>query len=506
MTYQNFLEKIKHNYNYQFILFLIAHITVWTIVPLLVAHRIGDDMAEHFYWGQEFQLGYYKHPPFSAWLVGIWFKIFPTNHFFYFLFCQLNIVVGFIFIYKLAKEILKDEKKAFIATSILEFVSFYSYKQIFFRDMGCFNHDYILLSVWPICAYYFYLSLKEDHLKNWILVGLFAGISMLSKYFSVIFLVSLFLIFVINFKRETLKKIFSFKIILSITIFLLLLSPHVYWLFEHDFVSFKHIEKSYQEGNAFKSILEYTIKQFLVFLQLIVVAKYVLKINLKKVFDYKIEDFNDRFIWIGLFSTSFILILLAFLKGYKIMGYFGTATWYLSGIFLLRNARDFKISLFKKILVSYFLFFIALSLFIKIFHVHIRPQKYFYYPIHKIAPYIEKIVHDENRIKINYVTGDRFISWMYSFYSTDHPSVLHKFDYKKSLWLKEKSIKEKGVLVICCDLPVDMNKYLDVGMERCKQKTKKAFKWAKSISWKEDTIDGYNFSYAFVEPVEKEGK
>ncbi|MBP9753340.1 MAG: glycosyltransferase family 39 protein, partial [Proteobacteria bacterium] len=224
MTYRNLIEKIKTNYNYQFIIFLIAHIIVWTIVPLLVAHRIGVDMAEHFYWGQEFQLGYYKHPPFSAWLVGIWFKIFPANHFFYFLFCQINIAIGFIFIYRLAKEILKDDKKAFIATTILEFVSFYSYKSIFFRGMCCFNHDYILLSIWPICAYYFYLTLKEDHLKNWILFGIFAGISMLSKYFSAIFLASLFLVFLSHYHKNFFKKILSFNVLLSMALFFLVIS------------------------------------------------------------------------------------------------------------------------------------------------------------------------------------------------------------------------------------------------------------------------------------------
>ena len=37
------------------------------------------DMTEAWAWGKEFQLGYAKHPPFTAWLVGGWFAVMPRT-------------------------------------------------------------------------------------------------------------------------------------------------------------------------------------------------------------------------------------------------------------------------------------------------------------------------------------------------------------------------------------------------------------------------------------------
>src|SRR5438045_2535668 len=38
---------------------------------------VHHDMTEEWAWGKEFQLGYAKHPPFTAWLVGAWFAAMP---------------------------------------------------------------------------------------------------------------------------------------------------------------------------------------------------------------------------------------------------------------------------------------------------------------------------------------------------------------------------------------------------------------------------------------------
>jgi hypothetical protein len=40
---------------------------------------LHHDMTEAWAWGKEFQLGYAKHPPFTAWLVGGWFAVMPRT-------------------------------------------------------------------------------------------------------------------------------------------------------------------------------------------------------------------------------------------------------------------------------------------------------------------------------------------------------------------------------------------------------------------------------------------
>ena len=56
-------------------------VLMWTLYGVVSASpaAIHNDMAEAYAWGREFQLGYEKHPPFWAWIAGLWFEIFPRR-------------------------------------------------------------------------------------------------------------------------------------------------------------------------------------------------------------------------------------------------------------------------------------------------------------------------------------------------------------------------------------------------------------------------------------------
>ena len=56
-------------------------VLIWTVYGVISASpaAIHNDMAEAYAWGREFQLGYEKHPPFWAWIAGLWFEVFPAR-------------------------------------------------------------------------------------------------------------------------------------------------------------------------------------------------------------------------------------------------------------------------------------------------------------------------------------------------------------------------------------------------------------------------------------------
>ena len=71
-------------------LFLV-HVSVWSVYGAL-SHTgsVHPDMLEAYLWGHEFQLGYFKHPPFWAWIAGAWFEVFPRSNWAFYLLCSLN--------------------------------------------------------------------------------------------------------------------------------------------------------------------------------------------------------------------------------------------------------------------------------------------------------------------------------------------------------------------------------------------------------------------------------
>ena len=130
-----------------FCLFLVTHLLVWTVYSSVTQANLDKwgDMAENFAWGQEWQLGYHHHPPLFAWITALWFKVFPTVDWTYFILSQINVIIGFVAIWFLVKMFL-SERHALIAVVLLELVPFYTF--LSFK----FNANAILLSLWPLTA------------------------------------------------------------------------------------------------------------------------------------------------------------------------------------------------------------------------------------------------------------------------------------------------------------------------------------------------------------------
>ena len=58
--------------------------------------RLHPDMSEAYAWGREFQFGYHQHPPFWAWLCGLWFLIWPREIWAFGLLSAANSTVGLL--------------------------------------------------------------------------------------------------------------------------------------------------------------------------------------------------------------------------------------------------------------------------------------------------------------------------------------------------------------------------------------------------------------------------
>ena len=62
-----------------FYLLCLYHLIIWTVIPYFSNRNLPLDVIEALAWGQDFDLGYSKHPPLSAWIPGLFFKIFGNK-------------------------------------------------------------------------------------------------------------------------------------------------------------------------------------------------------------------------------------------------------------------------------------------------------------------------------------------------------------------------------------------------------------------------------------------
>lgn len=233
-----------------------AHVLVW-----VVAHGIADtnldayaDMLENFAWGQRLAWGSAKHPPLFAWVTGGWFAVWPTLDVFYHLLSYGNAAVGLWGIYRLAHAMRQPN---WALPSVVLLCLAFPYSTLAVK----FNANAILLSVWPWAALAWWQSIHRADRDAWpwtLALGLLSTLAMLGKYYSGVFLLGLFLTSLTFGAGRLWFK--TYRPWLALLVFAAGLSPHLYWLWQHDFVTLRYLgDQSNDEGIAWGMVVKFAL-------------------------------------------------------------------------------------------------------------------------------------------------------------------------------------------------------------------------------------------------------
>ena len=96
----------KKQINKILIFYLFAHLVIWTLVPSFSNINLPLDTIEALAWGNDLQFGYSKHPPLSAWFVELFFKIFGTQDWAFYLLSQIFVILSFFIVFKFSESFL----------------------------------------------------------------------------------------------------------------------------------------------------------------------------------------------------------------------------------------------------------------------------------------------------------------------------------------------------------------------------------------------------------------
>ncbi len=219
---------LKKNINKAFYLFLFSHLFLWTLIPSISNLNLPLDTIEALAWGSNLDWGFSKHPPFSAFAVEIFYKLFGNNDWAYYLLSQLFVVTAFFVVWKFSSEVLEDKVYSFLSVLILSGIYFYNF------TTPEFNVNVSQLPFWALTVYFFWKGLNFNKKTDWILFGIFSALGFLSKYLFICILLAFFIFFIFNIKsyRQSIKNYF-----LSVLISLVILIPHFIWLFDNNFVT-----------------------------------------------------------------------------------------------------------------------------------------------------------------------------------------------------------------------------------------------------------------------------
>lgn len=281
-----------------FIFFLLAAL-VKIIALVLTDFDLFGDEAQYWLWSKKLAFGYYSKPPFLAWIISFFTNFIGSS------FISLKLI-PFIFyfltayvVYLVSFELFKKKENAFITA-----ISFYLIPAVSISSF-ILSTDVVLILFWSLSLLFLLKIRKNPKILNFVYLGIFLGLSFLTKYAAIYFILSLVILMVFDKK---IKDIF-FKNLHKSSVFILscvlVLLPNIIWNFQNGWLTFDHTSDNIAINrinfNFFQGI-EFILSQAIMLGPLLFLAFifFIRKIS---------YDFNTKFLLC--FSLPIFLIVLA---------------------------------------------------------------------------------------------------------------------------------------------------------------------------------------------------
>ena len=404
----------KININNLFYIFIISHLIVWTLVPTLTNHNLPLDTIEALAWGSNLDWGFNKHPPASAFFVEVFYQIFGSNDWAYYLLSQIFVVISFFVVWKFSEEFFNNKTYSLLSVLLLEGIYFYNF------TTPEFNVNVCQLPFWTLSVLYGWKGFKNNKTIDWLLFGLFAALGVLSKYLFIYLLIAMdvFFFYMIAKKKVNLKSL-----IFLIPFFLVLL-PHLIWLTENDYITITYGLHRTDTGD--QNFLDHIIlpviflgKQIGILIPFFIISFFAIS-KFKSKFNFKDQKL------LFLLAINIVPILLMFLTsvimGVKIRTMWMTPFYLFFGvlvIYIFQSQINLnKLKNFISVLVILFLFSPFAYAYISITETDKRTD----YQGKKIAQKVQVWWNENsNNSKIDFIFGNEWVAGNLCYHLKDRP-------------------------------------------------------------------------------------
>ena len=406
------------NINNIYYIFIIAHLIFWTLIPSLTNQNLPLDTIEALAWGSNLDWGFNKHPPMSAFFPEVFFQIFGSQDWAYYLLSQIFVLTSFYYVFKFSKEFFNNDLLGLISVLLIESIYFYNFTS------PEFNVNVCQLPFWSLTVYFSWkiYNSKEIKFTDCFLIGLFAAFGFLSKYLFVYLLVSIDLLFIylIFIKRE---KKFDFKYLISVEVFLIILVPHLIWLNNNEFITVTYgLARTGLEQSSLidhiKFPLIFLIKQIGLLIPFLILVLLLIK---KIKFKFNFKDEKLLFILAINIFPILLMFLTSVITGSKIRTMWMTPFYLFFGtlfVYIFQAQINFK--RLKPFMLGFiFLFFLSPVLYA---YVSIsKDDKRTDYPGKEIAIKTQYAWDQQFKSKINVVYGNEWNAGNLSYHLKSRP-------------------------------------------------------------------------------------
>ena len=433
------MNVLNRNITNIFFIFALSHLIIWTLVPSLTNKNLPLDTIEALAWGSNLDWGFNKHPPVSAFFPEVFFQIFGSQDWVFYLLSQIFVLVAFYYVFKLSNEVLGNVKLSLISVLLLESIYFYNF------TTPEFNVNVCQLPFWSLVVYYSWKIYQAREIKfiDCFLIGLFAALGFLSKYLFIYLLISINLLFIYLIFIRKIKK-FDFKYLVIIEVFIVLLVPHLIWLLNNDFITVSYgLKRTGLEGTGILDHFKYPI--IFLFKQIGILIPFFLLVYLlvKKIkFKINLKDKKLLFlIFVNILPIG-LMFITSLVTGSKVRTMWMTPFYLFFGVLFVYSLQS-QINIKKINSFLYgFLFLFFFSPILYSYESISKTDKRTDYPGKEIAAKVQIIWNQDFDKEIEFVTGNEWNAGNLSYHLKSRPKW-EGFTSKETL--------EKSSQFICVD-------------------------------------------------------
>ena len=422
---------------------------LWLVFQIIsyAAIDLHPDPLEMFAWSRHPSAGYFKHPPLGAWMVAIWFSIFPMTNWSFQLFSGVNAAIALYFVYKIARLYVAGDTPLFVIL-LLMLTPFYQF------NAQRFGANQVLLSLWPIATYCFPRAFMTRALGWSAAAGIAAALAVLGKFFSIFLVVAFVAAAAADPRRSDYLK--STSPWISAIAGLAVLIPHLHWLITTGYQPMDYALHAHQAATFFAALLasaNYVIGGILYMLLPTVTYLILVRPDWRVLIEAVWPSDPDRRLLAMILWTSLgVPAVVAPVLRTELVPLWTIQGWFLFPILLVAPVRIVLTRLAAvRLAIAVLLASVAILLsapanaWVK--HIYGTQEGRGYF--RAVAAEVSRLWHETMAVPLTIVDGDSVLATAVTFYSSDRPDYIPNFNLAYAPWMTAERLDREGFAIVC---------------------------------------------------------
>ncbi len=422
----------------------------WILVPLVTLPNAPLDVIEGAIWGRQFDLGYHKGPPLFAWLLGIGLQIMPGSVLPALVLSQLSLATAYWSVWRLTWRLF-GETDALVVMLLMTTIYYYGFPS------PEFNPIILQIAFSALVGSFLYTALREDRLREWLIVGAAAGLGMLSRYSMALYLLPMLLFVLLHPQaRRCLARPGPY---IAVAVACVIFLPHLLWVAQNDFISLAYIDQRAGTSTGWKRL---TSPAYFIGGQILAFVPMLLILTIGSAAGMT-ADHERAEAECGLYDRWYIvtvalgpvalLIVTALVLGRTPRAMWGAPLWVFAPLLamLLLGTKLNDRGRRRLYYVWPAAFLLPLLIFAGAMLVGpnlMNRNKRVHFPGQTLAAAVTDIWRQETGQRLSFIAGPLWVAGNAGFYSPDRPQIFTDADQQAAPWIDMTRLASCGAMIV----------------------------------------------------------